>query len=536
MKKRLLCIVLIVGMILHVNTLAVSVPSESKEQEEHVAISEGIGGNSSEDAGEVVERENDVEQQEVNAKDTDVEQREVNVKDADVKQQEENVEDVDIEQQEDQKNSKEQSPSVMETSSNGAFQWYVSEYGYFAEDDSIEDGAYPQVKELQTGEHYVFNFQISEKVDLSSISAIQLYIKAPGKTNYGLELDAEYDSDYRLDTYSRYNVYAIQENGTLSYYWRIKRSGSWTTFSTVSLQVKNKYNTIKCEGEDYVTVNLFGYTEEFSSKKRTIKTEKLVAKENAALTYRTNHKSVSVTKDGVVTIPGGFVGTIVITVTASATQSYCKTEKEGTIDVYPEQPDVASIVSGRATEMTIKWWETTTGDGFKIYYSTDPEFDIYFYEYGGEGNGKRVVIKNNKPTGLVIKGLKNNTRYYVWVTSYKLDPYSGSLDGMIINDNRYSVKVGLPKMNLSSVTTPKKKYLKAKWGKVSGCSGYQMQISLKSNFAGAKSKKISKSKTTYTVSGFKSKKKYYVRVRAYEKVGKKTYYGSWSKAKSVKVK
>ena len=530
MKKRLLCIVLIVGMILHVNTLAVSVPSEGKEQEESVAISEGIGGNSSEYAGEVVERKNDVEQQEENAKDNDVEQQEVNVKDADVKQQEENVKDVDIEQQEDQKNSKEQSPSVMETSSNGAFQWYVSEYGYFAEDDRIEDGAYPQVKELQTGKHYVFNFQMSEKVDLTSISAIQLYIKAPGKTNYELELDDEFDSNYRLETYSEYNVYAIQENGTLSYYWRIKKNESWTTFSTVSLQVVNKYNTIKCEGEDYVGINLFGYMEEFSSKKRTIKMEKLVAKENAALTYRTNHKSVSVTKDGVVTIPGGFVGTIVITVTAAATQNYCKTEKEGTIDVYPEQPDVASVVSGRATEMTIRWRETTTGDGFKIYYSTDPEFS----PYGGEGIGKRVVIKNKKMTGLVIKGLKNNTRYYVWVASYKLDPYSGSLDK--ISDNRYSVKVGLPKMNLSSVTTPRKKYLKAKWRKVSGCSGYQMQISLKSNFAGAKSKKISKSKTTYTVSGFKSKKKYYVRVRAYEKVGKKTYYGSWSKAKSVKVK
>ena len=88
----------------------------------------------------------------------------------------------------------------------------------------------------------------------------------------------------------------------------------------------------------------------------------------------------------------------------------------------------------------------------------------------------------------------------------------------------------------NGVTSPQKKYLKANWKKVAGCSGYQMQISLKSNFAGAKAKNISKAKTTYTVSGFPSKKTYYVRVRAYQKVGSKTYYGSWSKAKSVKVK
>ena len=89
---------------------------------------------------------------------------------------------------------------------------------------------------------------------------------------------------------------------------------------------------------------------------------------------------------------------------------------------------------------------------------------------------------------------------------------------------------------LAKVSSPKKGYMKAAWKKIMSCSGYQMQISLKPNFAGAKAKNISKTKLTYTVSGFKSKKKYFVRIRAYEKVGSKTYYGSWSKAKSVKVK
>ena len=99
-----------------------------------------------------------------------------------------------------------------------------------------------------------------------------------------------------------------------------------------------------------------------------------------------------------------------------------------------------------------------------------------------------------------------------------------------------AITVNPKQVACNGVTSPQKKYLKVDWKNVVGCSGYQMQISPKSNFDGAKAKNISKAKTTYTVSGFQSKKKYYVRVRAYQKVGGKTYYGNWSKEKSVKVK
>ncbi|MFR6560990.1 MAG: fibronectin type III domain-containing protein [Eubacterium ventriosum] len=59
-----------------------------------------------------------------------------------------------------------------------------------------------------------------------------------------------------------------------------------------------------------------------------------------------------------------------------------------------------------------------------------------------------------------------------------------------------------------------------------------MQYSLKSNMKSAKSKTTKKA--TYTISKLKKGKKYYVRVRAYNK-GKKAY-GDWSNKKAVKVK
>ena len=75
------------------------------------------------------------------------------------------------------------------------------------------------------------------------------------------------------------------------------------------------------------------------------------------------------------------------------------------------------------------------------------------------------------------------------------------------------------------------------WTKDKNVTGYQIQYDVKSNLKSAKSAYV-KSNTTYkkTISGLKSKKTYYVRVRSYKTVGGVKYYGSWSAVKSVKTK
>ena len=79
-----------------------------------------------------------------------------------------------------------------------------------------------------------------------------------------------------------------------------------------------------------------------------------------------------------------------------------------------------------------------------------------------------------------------------------------------------------------------------KWKKVSGVTGYQVQYSTSSKFTSKTSKTATakKDKTTAkTVSGLKSKTKYYVRVRTYKtvKTGHKStkYYSNWSKSKNT---
>lgn len=93
-----------------------------------------------------------------------------------------------------------------------------------------------------------------------------------------------------------------------------------------------------------------------------------------------------------------------------------------------------------------------------------------------------------------------------------------------------------------------KRAFTVKWKKPSKAhlkqtTGYQVRWSISKKFT----KKTTKVKTvkatsaagrkcTLKVSKLKAKKTYYVQVRTYKKVGGKTYYSSWSKAKAVKTR
>ena len=70
---------------------------------------------------------------------------------------------------------------------------------------------------------------------------------------------------------------------------------------------------------------------------------------------------------------------------------------------------------------------------------------------------------------------------------------------------------------------------------VKNAYGYQICYSTKKNMRGAK-KKVTK-KLSKTLTGLKSKKKYYVKVRAFKKdsTGNRVY-GKWSAVKAVKIK
>lgn len=102
-------------------------------------------------------------------------------------------------------------------------------------------------------------------------------------------------------------------------------------------------------------------------------------------------------------------------------------------------------------------------------------------------------------------------------------------------------EISVPKVakvtQLKGKVKGKKRTLELTWKKVSGASGYQVQVSTKKSFKGAKKRSLKKNK--YKISKLKPGKKYYVRVRAYQnyrsedrKTGRA--YGAWT-GKSIKV-
>lgn len=72
-----------------------------------------------------------------------------------------------------------------------------------------------------------------------------------------------------------------------------------------------------------------------------------------------------------------------------------------------------------------------------------------------------------------------------------------------------------------------KKKLTVKWKKHSDCTGYQLQVSKKKNYSKATTFNIKKTKKQYVIKKLQSRKKYYIRIRAYKKYKNKMLYSKW---------
>lgn len=90
------------------------------------------------------------------------------------------------------------------------------------------------------------------------------------------------------------------------------------------------------------------------------------------------------------------------------------------------------------------------------------------------------------------------------------------------------------KVKSLTAKSKKKKQVFVKFAKVKQADGYQISYSLNKKFK--KAKTVFVTSTSKTIKKLKSKKNYYIRVRAYRKNGNKKLYGAWSAGKKVKIK
>lgn len=206
---------------------------------------------------------------------------------------------------------------------------------------------------------------------------------------------------------------------------------------------------------------------------------------------------------------------------------------------------------GTAT-MTIKGVGNYTGTIVKTFTITKRAMSNTTVKTSFDASKQLVVTVNVPDNG---RSLINNVDYkYTAVTdatgkiTITITGIGNNCQGTIVkiieavdNPNRpvpttTAKKVNVKKVTIKKAVNKKKKKVKLSWKKVAGATGYNVRYALtKKKLKKAKIKKIKKNKVSYTIKKLKLKK-YYIQVRAYKTVGKKTYYGAWSKAKKVKVK
>lgn len=92
------------------------------------------------------------------------------------------------------------------------------------------------------------------------------------------------------------------------------------------------------------------------------------------------------------------------------------------------------------------------------------------------------------------------------------------------------------KVKIQKIKNVKGKKIKLSWKRISKVTGYHVRYAKnKKLITKAKIRKIKKNTSKYTTAKLKQNKKYYIQVRAYKVFNGKTYFGKWSKAKTVKV-
>lgn len=190
----------------------------------------------------------------------------------------------------------------------------------------------------------------------------------------------------------------------------------------------------------------------------------------------------------------------------------------------PEKVKNVTLVAGDST-IKVKWNYVPNASGYKI----------YIFNSSTGKNKLYKTVNNPLASSTKLTNLKPNKRYKIKVCAYI------SVNSLQINGKRsnpVSVKTKNKPVTISSAKSKKSKRINVKWKKRKAISGYEVMWStsknFKKNFLSVKVSGAKKSSTTLKTA--RSKKNYYVRVRAYKKSGKKYKYYSWSKTIKVKVK
>ena len=197
------------------------------------------------------------------------------------------------------------------------------------------------------------------------------------------------------------------------------------------------------------------------------------------------------------------------TVASATTQKAGRQERSCTICNYKETRSIPKLKSYNFKVVSSKSAVTYNGKAQK------PAVTVYAGNKKISSKYYTVSYKNNTAVGTAMITIQGKGNY---------KKYSG----------KTTFRINLQKTTLSSAKSSRKGQLQATWKKTAGNAGYQIQYATNAKFSGAKTKNTKA--TRYTFKGLKSKRKYYVRVRTYKKVGSNYWYSKWSNVRNVKIK
>ena len=224
-----------------------------------------------------------------------------------------------------------------------------------------------------------------------------------------------------------------------------------------------------------------------------------------------NTRAVAVNKNQVVAKEPGQA---VVTVTA---QDGSGVKASMTVTVKLAVPGKVKAVQSGAAKVKVSWSKSSKAVKYNVYRSTKAK----------SGYRKIKTVTSSSYTDRKVTAGKT---YY-----YKVQAVASS--GSYNSADSAAVKASLLKVPSIKVKSVKKGRVDISWKKISGASGYEIYVSADKSKGYKKKAVVKKQKTVKTsVKGLKSKKKYYVKIRAYRTVDKKKVYGSYSKIKGITIK
>ena len=245
----------------------------------------------------------------------------------------------------------------------------------------------------------------------------------------------------------------------------------------------------------------------------------LGARAAGKLTYKSSNTKVAViSASGIVTITG--YGTAVITVNAAETAEYKAATT--TVQLTVTQGDEEQLVSvtSRNGYLMIEWERNSQMSGYEINVAPDKSFSSY----------KRGIASSSL-TKTSVSGLTVGRTYFVRIRGYRL------VSGNRVYGPWSAVKyckissITLPEVQLISVTSPKKGYMRIKWRKNSQVTGYQLQCSTQKEFGNPNWINIKNKNLVEIDTPIDSGRGYYVRIQGYVSVNGTNVYGPWSAVK-----